>query len=222
MGAVEVVHAAVGDDHVGSGGGSVHLAGCRLLVAAAALVDVVEYQRRGDRARDVHAVEYERHHGVRVVFGVVSQVYGDLSLAERAAEPVRSRRAYGDHSVSLSLLGIVLVGLGALAVVAALAGLVVDYVVADGHVSGVLLRNGQAVQRDLVIAEHQRALALVSCGHFLRGGGAGGGCRRTRPAGRQRQSDCRSGQYRCCALSSVHVYISFTRNTGIILPRVEA
>lgn len=77
----DVVHAAVGQDDVGSGGGGVHSGGgdivVRLLVVigdevGVALIDVVEDHRRGHGAGDVHPVQDERDHRGGVGLGVIA------------------------------------------------------------------------------------------------------------------------------------------------------
>ena len=174
IGAGEGVLAAVSDDDVGSGSGGVHLGGGCLLVRAAALVHVVEYQCRRHGAGHIHVIEYKRDNGVGVVGGIVAQVNGYLSLGQRAAQAVSAGLTYGDHSVGIRLLGGVFVGLCAFAVIGALTRLVVDYVMTYGHGAGIFFSYGLAVEGDLIVRENKlilfssafRRLSSRICGYF--------------------------------------------------------
>ena len=124
-----MVDGIIGNDHTGACRGRIHiLYGC-FRIGGAALVDVVEDYGGGHGAGDVHTVEDQRHHCVRIIHRVLSQVHGDLPGGQTAAERISAGLGDVYDRVGRRFTGIMLVGGGAFPVGEALSGFVVHDVV---------------------------------------------------------------------------------------------
>jgi len=183
MGAGDGVCAPRRQQDVGPGGGGVHRAGGGIVPALSAViggpilvafVDLIEEHRRGHGAGDVHPVQNQGDHRLRVGFGGVPQVHENLSLGEHAAEAVGPRPGDGDHGMGPGLGGGVLFLLGPLAVGGIGAVVVVDNLAA--HIDGPagLGGRGGPVHVHPAVGEDDFRLS---------GPGGKGGIRRTRQQG---------------------------------------
>ena len=167
MGAGDAVPGAVGQEHIGAGGGGIHLGGGILPVAA--LVDIVEDHGGCQPAGDFRVVQDQGHHGGGIILGVLAQVNGDLTGGELARDPVDAGLGDVDDSVGGGLLtGVGLVAF-ALAVGLVVTGLIIDDVVRgmDAGVGGEL--DALVGQKDVYLAVGFRGLG----GGYSRGGAAG-------------------------------------------------
>ena len=116
IGAGDVVDGAVGNDHVGSGGGGIHIFRGRLGIRGAALIDVVEDHGRRHGTGDIRAVQDQRHHSIGVFLRILPQVHGHLPGRQRAAEHICSRLGDMDYRVGVGFRLAVFVGFGALSI----------------------------------------------------------------------------------------------------------
>ena len=154
IGAGDAVFRAVGDDDVGSRRCGVHgLTGCFRIVGTA-LIDPVENDGRGHGAGDVHTVQNQCHHGVRIGLCVLPQVHGHLSRREGAAEGIGAGFGDVDHRVGIGLLLAVGVRFGTSAIGEVLAVLVVYDIPGSIHRRRLIRGHRLAVHRDAAVRKH--------------------------------------------------------------------
>ena len=67
---------AVGNYNIGAGCRSVHI--LTGIVGVPTFIDIVKNDRRRHLTGNIHTVEHQCHHGVRVTFGVLAQIDGNL------------------------------------------------------------------------------------------------------------------------------------------------
>ena len=86
IGAVDRVGRAVRDDDICARLGGIHGHRGGILVGLAGLIHAVENHARRHGAGDVHAVQNQRHNGVRIFLCILAQINGHLSCRQLAAQ----------------------------------------------------------------------------------------------------------------------------------------
>ena len=99
IGAVDGVHTSVNQIDICARRGGVHIFCSIFCVGAAAFVHVIENNCRSDRAADIGIVQIKIYHCVGVIFCIVSQINGNLTGRELAAELIITRIRDVDNGV---------------------------------------------------------------------------------------------------------------------------
>ena len=103
MGAGHVVDRAVGDDDIRARRSGIHNGLSGFLVRIGAFVHIIENHRRSHAAGDVHAVQYQRDHGIGVLLAAVN-LYGDLTGAQLSAQHIGAGLGDVYHRMLVGLL----------------------------------------------------------------------------------------------------------------------
>ena len=163
VGAGNIVDCSVRDDDIGTGVSGVHiLCGC-LRICGAAFIDVVENHSGGHGAGDVHAVQNQRHHGIRVLLRVLSQVHSHLSGGQAPAENIGPGLCDMDHHVSVRLLPDVFVGFGTFAVSDALTLQIEHNIVGGINGGGLTGRRRFAVHGNALVRQRDSGALILFC-----------------------------------------------------------
>ena len=168
IGAVHGIDCSVGNDHIGTGSGGVHILRCLFRIIVSALIDIIEDHRRGNFTGDIHAIQNQRYHSVGVFLGIVPQVYCDLSKGQLTAQAINSGFCNMHHSMCSCLIRRMGILFTALTVSKVLAGLVVNNIVSCIDRSGSIGTNCSSVHGNATIAQNDlRRIVNGRCGRGL-------------------------------------------------------
>ena len=185
VGAIDFIFAVIGEDHPRTRTRQIHILGGSCLVVTATLVDVIENNRRGYLAGDVHPVQHQGHYRFGIFFGIFAQIHGNLSLRQFTTKHVLPRLGDMHHGVGVCLrLGVGVLFL-ALTIGEILTALVVHNIVGNIHRRCVVGGNSLTIHGDTLVGQLNAhtlidLLGVVKhlCFHQHRrlGGGCGCGC----------------------------------------------
>ena len=136
-----MVDAAVGEIHIGTGCGSVHILGSGIGIITAAFVNIVEDHRRCHRAGHVHTIEHQCDHRIGVFLGILAQIHGDLPTLQCTAEDICTRLGNGQHRMCSRFLGSMCIRFRAFPVGKVAARFIIHDVVGYGHTRSIGIGN---------------------------------------------------------------------------------